>query len=158
MVKFDGLRSRLDRIAWVRYLKQTPVGRAVRRRLRSRVGSGSAYPKWQLRHDPVDVACNLCGSCSSNPVCNNPLGLSIVRCTECGLIYVHRQPATADMRARYDGYMAAERSRQEWDAWMDERERRLDEWGIGEFERALGADRRVLELGCAEGYQLAVFQ
>jgi len=54
--------------------------------------------------------------------------------------------------------MGRQRTRWDWEAWMDERSRRLDEWGVDELERRLGSPRRVLELGSAEGYQLTVFE
>jgi len=151
-------RRALDRIEWVWRLKQTPVGRVLKKVVRWFLRSGEAHPEWQLHHEPVEVPCNLCGSRSSIPICENLVGLPIVRCRECNLVYVGRQPALADLQTRYDGYMADERSDQDWIEWMDERAARLDEWGVGEFEDLLGPDRRMLELGCAEGYELVVFK
>ena len=155
---FIRTRRALDRIGWIRRLKQTPAGRVLKKVMGRFLRSGEAHPEWQLLHEPIEVPCNLCGSHSSIPICENLVGLPVVRCRECNLIYVGRQPAMADLQTRYDGYMAHERSGQDWVEWMDERAARLDEWGIGEFERVLGPDRRVLELGCAEGYELVVFK
>ena len=155
---FVRVRRALDRIEWVRRLKQTAAGRALKRLMRRLLRVGEAHPEWQFLHEPIEVPCNLCDSPSSIPICDNLVGLPVVRCRECNLIYVGRQPAMADLQTRYDGYMAHKRSGQDWLEWMDERAARLDEWGIGELERVFGPDRRVLELGCAEGYQLAVFK
>lgn len=153
-----GLRGRFDRVAWVRRLKRTRLGQALRKVTQTLLGTGGPQSPWRLSSEPIDVSCHLCGSSRCVPLCDNAIGLPVVRCSECGLIYLRKQPAPADTETRYDGYMVAERARWNWDEWMQERSGRLDDWGIGELERTLPSDRRVLELGCAEGYQLEVFR
>lgn len=155
---FVRTRRALNRIEWVRRLKQTPAGRVLKKLMRRFLSDDAVRLEWQLRHKPIEVSCNLCSSPSGIPICENAVGLPVVRCRECNFIYVGRQPALADLQTRYDGYKVHERSGQDWNEWMDERAARLDEWGLGELEQVLGPDRRMLELGCAEGYELVVFK
>ncbi len=111
------------------------------------IGSGS------LRLE--EVPCNLCGSGSSVLV-HRKDGFRIVRCEECGLIYVNPRLCSEALVSQYEeGYFFAG----SYADYLSERKglERTFERRLEKIEE-LAAPGRVLDVGCAFGFFLSVAQ
>ena len=159
MPKLARLRQCLDHIPWVRRLKPTRVGRAIKSFRDVAFGSARRQEttKWVPSETEI-VPCPLCDCDRFDPVCRNEADLLVARCDSCDLVYARERPTASALKERYASYIWQDRMAWDWDEWMAERNGRLDSWGFREYEESLGPGRSVLEVGCAEGYQLKVFE
>jgi len=157
--RLKSLRQRLDRVPAIGRFKRTRAGRALaglRSQALGRTGGGKTGG-W-TPSETETVPCPLCGDDGFEPVCRNEAELLVARCNSCNLVYARERPTASALKERYVSYIWQDRMAWDWDRWMAERNARLDSWGFREYEQSLGPNRSVLEIGCAEGYQLKVFR
>ena len=157
--RLKSLRQQLDRVPAIGRFKRTRAGRALaglRNAAISRTDSGETA-RW-IPSETGTVCCPLCDDDRFEPVCRNEAELRVARCNSCNLVYARERPTASALKERYASYIWQDRMAWDWDRWMAERNARLESWGFREYERSLGTNRSVLEIGCAEGYQLKVFQ
>lgn len=127
----------------------------------SDAASASAQPRTEA------AACDLCGSSSAahfihaeDDLTGKPGRFRFVRCDDCGLVYQHpRVPASA-IGAWYDDEYIAHRKKTDFGAFTP-----LYRWAMDRHDRRklalvrryidLGAQHRVLDLGCGAGTFLA---
>jgi len=95
--------------------------------------------------------------------CGEAFGL--VRCPVCGLEFLSPRPGYREIGRYYGGSYFTNRTDRGYDDYFSEKTRReiervielnLTDLGFHEFEKALPGDRRVLDIGCAAGYFLAL--
>ncbi|MDR3356349.1 MAG: class I SAM-dependent methyltransferase [Spirochaetaceae bacterium] len=102
-----------------------------------------------------EEACELCGGrdFSAHLRCE---GFQYVRCNRCSLVQINPQPCEDAVRRRYCGedYLEYELANEE--AFLTLGLLALRDAGFYQFERGLGgAERRVLDVGCATGALLS---
>lgn len=103
-------------------------------------------------------ACIVCGSAAAELVQRKD-GFSIVRCPDCGLVYVGEDPASIDFGSIYgETYYTGGNEQVFADYLGEERARRANArrrlWGL----RLLRARGRLLDVGCAAGFFLVEAQ
>jgi 2-polyprenyl-3-methyl-5-hydroxy-6-metoxy-1,4-benzoquinol methylase len=105
-----------------------------------------------------DVKCNLCGSTNRQPFCPEN-GRGLVKCDECGLVYVGVQPDSAELYALYgETYFHNDDSGTVGYAnyIKDEANIRMTFAGrLNRLERFVKPGR-LLDVGCATGFFLSV--
>jgi len=108
------------------------------------------------RADAVPPACILCGSCNRE-IMQSCGRWTIYRCTGCGLGVLDPQPRKEELSALYDReYFASqydtgvEPDSPEFNRWLDLLEHRV------RFFRRLKRRGRLLDIGCGNGYFLAL--
>jgi len=119
------------------------------------VHAGIKYIKRE-RERHIYVSCNLCGMDDFERICDNVFGQTIVQCRKCGLIYRNSQPRVESYQENYgDEYIKYRNDIIDWDGWHKSRIENMSKVGLENFEAR--ENRSVLEIGCAEGNMLNLF-
>ncbi len=114
------------------------------------------------------VNCIICGSPEGKPryekASRGGTCFTLVKCPKCGLEYVSPRPGPEEIGAFYGESYFATRTDRGYDNYFSDRTRReierviglnLRDLGFFEFEKGLGKEKRVLDIGCAAGYFLS---
>jgi SAM-dependent methyltransferase len=112
--------------------------------------SNSPIPPADLEY----VACNLCGADDTELILQKD-GFDIVRCRRCGLGYVNPRLTARAAQAQYDADYYAGGSYTDYAAERAGYEKTF-EYRLAKIERGLGGRGRILDVGCAYGFFLAV--
>ncbi len=115
------------------------------------------------------VNCVICGSPDGRPLfqkaSRNGTPFTLVRCPVCGLEYVSPRPDPEEISAFYSDSYFTERTDRGYNNYFSETTRHeiervvnlnLRDLGFFEFEKGLGDEKRVLDIGCAAGYFLSL--
>ena len=100
------------------------------------------------------VRCVLCGGDREIPVARQD-GYRVVRCQDCGLVYVNPRPSPDRLRAHYVSYLPEdEEGREAWARMM----RRIFADAAERIDARFPRRGRLLDVGCAYGFFLEVMQ
>ncbi|HOT47290.1 MAG TPA: class I SAM-dependent methyltransferase [Spirochaetota bacterium] len=126
---------------------------------------------WTVTVTPAmeTVNCVICGSPEQRPLFEKAsrtgILFTLVRCPVCGLQYVSPRPGPDEIGAFYSESYFTERTDRGYNDYFSEKTRleiervirlNLRDLGFFEFEKGLGAEKRVLDIGCAAGYFLSL--
>ncbi|MBS95027.1 MAG: hypothetical protein CL799_11345 [Chromatiales bacterium] len=106
---------------------------------------------WAPTGREQDIDCNLCGSSGKRLVAEENR-YNVVRCKECGLLYVSPQPTDEDLTEFYAQYFPEESG----DIWGEMMRRNFD-LDSEYLLRKTGARGKVLDIGCGHGKFLRRF-
>jgi SAM-dependent methyltransferase len=114
------------------------------------------------------VKCVICGSDPGKPLFQKPSRdgtlFTLVKCPRCGLEYLSPRPVSGDIGAYYSESYFTKRDDRGYDNYFSEATRReiervivmnLADLGFFKYEKSLGPEKRVLDIGCAAGYFLS---
>ena len=107
-----------------------------------------ANQKSKIKNQKWEARCPLCEGAAARRLVTKS-GYGVVRCAECGLVYVRPRPSREELEARYsaEGYHAE----------VDEAERRrYFAARLGQLEGLVPRRGRVLDVGCSKGFFLDV--
>lgn len=94
------------------------------------------------------TSCNLCGSAEHDRLTVQS-GYNIVKCRECGFVYVNPRPDADTLKSLYSDYLS--NKMEDVDAWrgyMDE----VFDWTVGTLNQRIPEKGSLVDIGCGYGY------
>jgi SAM-dependent methyltransferase len=106
---------------------------------------------WSPTGREQEIDCNICKSQNKKLIAVEN-GYKVVRCADCGLVYVSPQPTNVDLQEFYDQYFPEESG----DIWGDMMRRNFDRDSTHILEQ-MPPIGRILDIGCGHGLFLRRF-
>lgn len=108
------------------------------------------------------VICNLCCSDSTQHLLTRADGLDIVKCRQCGLIYINPRPKVTDLslfdKAYYSGGSQVSGYENYIQYNLEQLSKKKNIWAkrLREIEKFSGSKGRILDIGCGAGFFLSL--
>jgi len=106
---------------------------------------------WSPTGREKEIDCNICKSKSKKLIAEEN-GYKVVRCADCGLIYVSPQPSDVDLQEFYDQYFPSDSG----DIWGDMMRKNFDR-DAAHILKQMPPTGTVLDIGCGHGVFLRRF-
>jgi len=106
---------------------------------------------WSPTGREQEIDCSICKSKNKKLIAEEN-GYKVVRCVDCGLVYVSPQPSDVDLHEFYDQYFPEESG----DIWGDMMRRNFDRDAAHILEQ-LPSRGKILDIGCGHGLFLRRF-
>ena len=108
--------------------------------------------RWNDRNSLLNVCCNQCRSSRSRLI-NVENGFRIVKCCDCGLVYVNPQPEEKDLIEFYQHYFPEDQgSPLRWERMMSPVFNEVHQYILRNYSKG-----RLLDVGCSYGFFLQRF-
>lgn len=123
------------------------------------MGSKAKHVEWKVNSDNLElIPCEICES-SDHKILTKESGLNIVKCRQCGLVFVNPRPNTEELQNFYSQYFSKDENMEEIENTAKIWQRAMSKMFANDLERINTyfpnlnpSDLKALDVGCGFGF------